>query len=159
MKTLLILIAICMLSFDSFSQEKVKFTLGDKEFSFEGFQTFKPIPDNMSKGYYSIENGKIISHTLDYTEDADLFSYKKEEVMLSELNFKSAYTSDMSGDRVGSFDGWLLNIDTKKLKKTVNHDMYTYLDPTSTDEKMPYITFVFNKKEDAEEFLNKLKKM
>lgn len=159
MKTFLILITICMLSFDSFAQEKVSFTLGDKEFSFEAFRSFKPIPDNMSKGYYSFNGDKVLFHDLTYTEDADLFSYKKEEVLLTDLNLKSADIMDMSGDSEGSFEGWLLSIETKKLKKLATHYMYTSFDPTSNGEKMPNINFVFNKKEDAEDFLKKLKKM
>lgn len=159
MKTLILFISIILFALDAGAQEKVNFTLDGSKFSFEGYRTFKPTAENMSKSYYSIEGDKIISHTLSYKEDADLFGYKKEEVLLSELNFKSATFSDMNKRNSSPYEGWLLCIETKKTKMVASHYMYTFVNANPGIDKLPLIWFEFNKKADAEKFLEKLKGM
>jgi hypothetical protein len=159
MKTLILFISIILFALDAGAQEKVNFSLDGSKFSFEGYRTFKPTAENMTKSYYSIEGDKIISHTLTYTEDADLFGYKKEEVLLSELNFKSATFSDMNKGTTLPYEGWLLCIETKKMKRIATHYMYTFVNAKPGIDKMSNICFEFNKKADAEKFLEKLKGM
>ena len=157
MRLFTLLMILTMLTFNSDAQEKVNLLLGDVEFSFSGTKCLKPTADNFSKAYYNIEEGKLSYHLINYNENGDIFNYSLAEVLINELNLKSAAISDMKGDAAGSFDAWMLNIETKKLKDNVAYYMHTFLEPKPSKDDMFSISLLFNTEADAKSFIQQLK--
>jgi hypothetical protein len=157
MKKNILFLFFALLSISAFAQEKVELVLDGETFNFKGIKSFKPTTEHFSKCYYLIEDGKLFGYEISYTEDADVFGLYKQEVLLSDLNLKSYTISDMNSGSTHPFVGWLLSIDTKKLKNKVKKSVYTFVDSSDTSDYMRFISILFNSKEAAQAFYDQLK--
>jgi hypothetical protein len=155
MKKIAIILTICFISFWSNAQEKVKFTIAGIDISFEGIQTFKAIPSWNSNSYYNIAYGMLTTHKIDYSDKVGIFSYIKNEVLISELNLKSSTIIDMNKHST-PHDGWLLVIYTKRDKKIITY-LNTYLDAEEVMESNTALSMDFQTEEEAKAFVEKLK--
>ncbi len=156
MKKNILFLFFALLSISAFAQEKVELALGGETFNFKGIKSFKPTTEHSSKCYYLIEDGKLLGYEISYTEDADAFGFYKQEVLISDLNLKSYTISDMNSGSTLPFKGWLLSIETKKLKDKVKKSVYTFVDPSETTENTSVISILFNSKEAAQALYDKL---
>jgi hypothetical protein len=97
-----------------------------------------------------------MGHEISYAEEGFPFGYYVQEVLLSDLNLKSYSISDMNSGSTLPFKGWLLSIETKKLKDKVKKSVYTFVDTTETSENTSYVSILFNSKEAAQALYDKL---
>jgi hypothetical protein len=156
MKKNILFLFLALFSISAFAQENVELALGGETFNFKGIKSFKPTTEHSSKCYYLIEDGKLMGHEISYAEEGFPFGYYVQEVLLSDLNLKSYSISDMNSGSTLPFKGWLLSIETKKLKDKVKKSVYTFVDPTETSENTSYVSILFNSKEAAQALYDKL---
>jgi hypothetical protein len=155
MKKFAVTLLLCFIAILTNAQEKVKFTIAGIDVSFEGIRTFKAIPAHNSNSYYDISYGMLTTHQISYRDEGGIFSYKKEEVLISELNLKSSFISDMNKFS-RPHDGWSLLIYTKRDKKIITY-FNTYLDSEEVMESNTILYMDFKTEEEAKAFVEKLK--
>ncbi len=155
MKKFAVTLLLCFIAIVSNAQEKVKFTIAGIDVSFEGIQTFKAIPDYKLYSYYDISYGMITTHQIHYWGDEQIFSYQKDEALISNLDLKSPVISDMNKFST-PHNGWSLIIYTKKGKKVISY-FNTYLDAEELMDLKTTLYMDFNTEEEAKAFIEKLK--
>jgi hypothetical protein len=155
MKKFAILLSLCFIAILSNAQEKVKFTIAGIDVSFEGIQSFKAIPAHNINCYYDISYGMITTHRINYWNEGQIFSYQKEEALISNLDLKSPVISDMNKFST-PHNGWSIIIYTKKGKKVISY-FNTYLDAEEVMDLKTTLYMDFNTEEEAKAFIEKLK--
>ncbi len=137
---------------------------GLKTISFQGTQSFKSNgEENEKEDYYFIQNDTVNSYSLllpIYRENGfiNCYSLSITKAKLSDLHLKSAKIHDLENDKSGNHEGWLLLINSKDLKNSIQHLSMADLDTSDDQFKLTTsISFVFQQKEEAKRFLNELK--
>lgn len=158
MKKFAVTLLLCFIAIMSNAQEKIEFTVADVDRSFTGIQTYKASAPIFEAYYYNIEDGMLTIHELFYQaqENLDLglvYVYYKDEVLISEIDFKNIL---MLTD---SKSGCTLFIGTKKERNSLNKYMYHWTTKDEIFNKSHATSIRFNTEEEAKAFIEKLKSM